>query len=113
MFPATVPIALGSGCKSVLRCQYHGWPYTLDGRLIGTPDVEGVEFFDRSTIGMVPLRVGVWEQSIFVNFDAQTEPLASYLGKIPEQFHGFQFEGLQFAERQRLCDQLQLEGVRR
>jgi len=32
--------------------QYHGWTYTLDGRLIGTPDVEGVEFFDRSTMGM-------------------------------------------------------------
>ena len=93
------PIALGSGCKNVLRCQYHGWTYTLDGRLIGTPDVDGVEFFDRSTMGMVPLRVEVWEQFIFVNFDAQTEPLASYLGKIPEQVHAFQFEGLRFAER--------------
>ena len=93
------PIALGSGCKHVLRCQYHGWTYTLDGRLIGTPDVEGVEFFDRSTMGMVPLRVEVWEEFIFVNFDVQAEPLSSYLGKIPEQVHGFQFEGLQFAER--------------
>ena len=93
------PIALGSGCKNVLRCQYHGWTYTLDGRLIGTPDVEGVEFFDRSTMGMVPLRVEVFEQFIFVNFDTQAEPLASYLGKIPEQARGFQFEGLQFAER--------------
>src|SRR5215472_3393236 len=63
------PIALGSGCKNVLRCQYHGWTYTLDGRLIGTPDVDGVEFFDRSTMGMVPLRVEVWEDFIFVNFD--------------------------------------------
>jgi choline monooxygenase len=93
------PIALGSGCKNVLRCQYHGWTYTLDGRLIGTPDVEGVEFFDRSTMGMVPLRVEVWEQFIFVNFDLQAEPLAAYLGQIPEQVRGFQFEGLQFAER--------------
>jgi choline monooxygenase len=93
------PIALGSGCRNVLRCQYHGWTYTLDGRLIGTPDVEGVEFFDRSTMGMVPLRVEVWEQFIFVNFDGQAEPLASYLGKIFEQVRGFQFEGLQFAER--------------
>jgi len=93
------PIALGSGCQNVLRCQYHGWTYTLDGRLIGTPDVEGVEFFDRSTMGMVPLRVEVWEQFVFVNFDAQAEPLASYLGRIPEQVRGFQFEDLQFAER--------------
>ncbi len=93
------PIALGSGCKNVLRCQYHGWTYTLDGRLIGTPDVEGVEFFDRSNMGMVPVRVETWEQFIFVNFDAQAEPLAAYLGKIPEQAHGFEFTGLQFAER--------------
>ena len=93
------PIALGSGCKNVLRCQYHGWTYTLDGRLIGTPDVEGVEFFDRSNMGMVPVRVETWEQFIFVNFDAQAVPLAAYLGKIPEQAQGFQFEGLQFAER--------------
>jgi len=93
------PIASGSGCKNVLRCGYHGWTYTLDGRLIGTPDVEGVEFFDRSTIGMVPLRLETWQQFIFVNFDQNAEPLSTYLGDIPEQARGFQFAGLQFAER--------------
>jgi choline monooxygenase len=93
------PIALGSGCKNVLRCAYHGWTYTLDGRLIGTPDVEGVEFFDRSTMGMVPLRVETWEQFIFINFDREAEPLSAYLGDIPQQARGFQFAGLRFAER--------------
>jgi choline monooxygenase len=93
------PIALGSGCKNVLRCAYHGWTYTLDGRLIGTPDVDGVEFFDRSTMGMVPLRLETWEQFIFVNFDQGAEPLSAYLGDIPEQARGFQFDGLHFAER--------------
>jgi len=78
------PIAQGCGCKNVLRCGYHGWTYTLDGRLIGTPDVEGVEFFDRSTMGMVPLRLETWEQLIFVNFDQNAEPLPACLGKIPE-----------------------------
>jgi choline monooxygenase len=93
------PIALGGGCTNVLRCAYHGWTYTLDGRLIGTPDVEGVEFFDRSTMGMVPLRLETWEQFIFVNFDQNAEPLSAYLGDIPEQARGFRFDGLQFAER--------------
>jgi choline monooxygenase len=83
----------------VLRCGYHGWTYTLDGRLIGTPDVEGVEFFDRSTMGMVPLRLETWEQFIFVNFDQNAEPLAAYLGEIPGQAKGFQFDGLELAER--------------
>src|ERR1700739_172143 len=90
------PIALGSGCKNVMRCQYHGWTYTLDGRLIGTPDVEGVEFFDRSTMGMVPVRLETWEKFIFVNFDQHAEPLSNYLGEIPTQARGFQFAGLQF-----------------
>ena len=93
------PIALGSGCKNVLRCQYHGWTYTLDGRLIGTPDVEGVEFFDRSTMGMVPLRLETWEKFIFVNFDHAAEPLSSFLDDIPQQARGFEFDGLQLAER--------------
>jgi phenylpropionate dioxygenase-like ring-hydroxylating dioxygenase large terminal subunit len=93
------PIALGSGCKNVLRCQYHGWTYTLDGRLIGTPDVDGVEFFDRSTMGMVPLRCETWEQFIFVNFDLHALPLSNWLGQIPQQARGFRFDGLQFAER--------------
>ena len=93
------PIAVGSGCKNVLRCAYHGWTYTLDGRLIGTPDVEGVEFFDRSTMGMFPLRLETWGQFIFINFDPNAVSLSAYLGKIPEQAHGFQFEGLQLAER--------------
>src|SRR5277367_111187 len=93
------PIASGSGCKNVLRCGYHGWTYTLDGRLIGTPDIDGVEFFDRSTIGMVPLRCETWEQFIFVNFDPNAEPLSVWLGKIPEQARGFEFPGLQLVER--------------
>jgi len=93
------PIALGSGCNTVLRCGYHGWTYTLDGRLIGTPDVDGVEFFDRSTMGMFPLRLETWEQFIFVNFDPNAVPLSAYLGKIPKQARGFPLKGLQLAER--------------
>jgi len=92
-------IALGSGCKNVLRCSYHGWTYALDGQLIGTPDVEGVEFFDRSTMPMVQLRVETWGQFIFVNFDQDAEPLSAYLGQIPEQAKGFQFDGVELAER--------------
>jgi choline monooxygenase len=93
------PIAQGSGCKNVLNCGYHGWTYTLDGRLIGTPEIDGVEFFDRSTMGMVPLRCETWEQFIFVNFDGAPLPLAEYLGNIPRQASDFQFAGLALTER--------------
>jgi phenylpropionate dioxygenase-like ring-hydroxylating dioxygenase large terminal subunit len=58
-----------------------------------------VEFFDRSTMGMVPLRLETWEQFIFVNFDAKAEPLSSVVGAIPTQARGFQFAGLRSVER--------------
>src|SRR5260370_1001671 len=64
-------------------------------QLVGTLS----EFFDRSTMCMVPLRCETWEQFIFLNFDLKAEPLSTYFGQIPRQARGFQFEGLQFAER--------------
>jgi choline monooxygenase len=93
------PIAQGCGSRKVFNCAYHGWTYTLDGRLIGTPEVDGVEFFDRSTMGMVPLRCETWEQLIFVNFASEGPSLAEYLGNIPELCRDFSFVGLDFVER--------------
>ena len=93
------PIAQGAGCKRVFKCAYHGWTYALDGRLIGTPEIDGVEFFDRSTMGMFPLRCAVWEQFIFVNFDSAAAPLGDFLGNISELAREFSFAGLGLAER--------------
>lgn len=93
------PIAQGAGCKKVLNCAYHGWTYTLDGRLIGTPEVDGMELFDRSTMGMFPLRCETWEQFIFVSFSADGSSLTEYLGNIPELAREFSFSGLALAER--------------
>jgi choline monooxygenase len=93
------PVAQGSGCRKVFNCAYHGWTYTLDGRLIGTPDVDGMEFFDRSTMGMVPLRCETWEHLLFVNFAHEGPSLSEYLGNIPELARDFSFQGLQFMER--------------
>jgi choline monooxygenase len=93
------PIAQGSGCRRVLQCGYHGWTYTLDGRLIGTPEIDGVEFFDRSSFGMIPLRLETWQEFIFVNFDATGPSLATYLGDIPDQAREFSFDNLSLTER--------------
>jgi len=93
------PIAQGSGHRKVFNCAYHGWTYTLEGRLIGTPEVDGVEFFDRSTMGMVPLRCETWDQLIFVNFASEGPSLAEYLGNIRERCRDFPFAGLGFVER--------------
>ena len=93
------PIAQGAGCRNVLNCAYHGWTYALDGKLIGTPEVDGVEFFDRSAMGMVPLRCETWEQFIFVNFAQSGPALTEFLGNIPQLAKQFSFEDLSLVER--------------
>ena len=50
------------GRSPQLRCPYHGWTYSLEGELKGTPDFAGVCNFDRAANGLVPAETAVWEQ---------------------------------------------------
>jgi choline monooxygenase len=92
-------VAEGTGCTRNFRCHYHGWTYTLEGQLIGTPDVGGMEFFDRSAMPLPPLRVDTWEQFVFVNLDLQAPPLVTFLEDIPQQVAGWNPHEMGFALR--------------
>ncbi len=81
-------VAAGKGNRKSLQCRYHGWTYALDGTLKTTPEFEGVEDFDKSCYGLHPVRVETWGPFVFVNLDADAEPLAQMLGAIlPETAH--------------------------
>jgi choline monooxygenase len=62
-----------------LRCPYHGWTYSLEGELKGTPDFSGVCDFDRSENGLVPIDVGVWEHWVFGRLEAGGPALPEFL----------------------------------
>jgi choline monooxygenase len=70
------------GVASILHCPYHGWNYGLDGSLKGMPEFEGVENFERSQNGLVPIRVETWERFVFVNLDNSASSLVDFLGGI-------------------------------
>lgn len=88
------------GAAESLRCPYHGWTYSLEGELRGTPDFDGVKGFDRAGSGLVPLAVDVWEQFIFVRVDA-SEPstLADFVGTMAGQARPLGLSALRFVER--------------
>jgi choline monooxygenase len=71
------------GTVEHLRCPYHGWTYGLDGSLKGAPEFAGVCNFDRGANGLLPVRVGVWEQFIFITLDAGASALMTSLGDLP------------------------------
>jgi choline monooxygenase len=83
-----------------LRCPYHGWTYTLEGELKGTPDFAGVCNFDRKAFGLVPVETSVWEKWVFVKLDRGGPTLEQFLGSdLIAQVRPLGFEDLHWMER--------------
>src|SRR5437870_4956105 len=76
------PVAAGEGKRPVLQCGYHGWTYALDGRLLTTPEFDGVECFDRGAVSLPRFRVEQWNELLFVNLDPAAPPLRDFLGDL-------------------------------
>ena len=91
----------GCGEASVIRCPYHAWTYSLDGRLHGVPEFEGVEDWDRSQVCLPGFRVAEWGPFVLVNQDASAPPLAEVLGEIPREAAeiGCRMDALRFSAR--------------
>lgn len=96
------PVAQGQGsCIKKFRCGYHGWTYSTDGRLIGVPDFDGVENFDRNDFSLLPVKIQVWEQFIFakLNGRANAFSLRDFLEDIPATTQHCRVSDMKFAER--------------
>ena len=88
-----------------MRCPYHGWTYNLEGELRGMTEFEGVSNFDRAQNGLVPVRVEIWENFIFVNLDPQAPALREFLGALVGLAKPLNFGGLKFVERRSYIQQ--------
>lgn len=95
------PIAQGAGHCERFRCGYHGWTYATDGRLIGVPDFEGVENFNRDDFGLKRIELQTWQQFIFVKIDgrANQSSLVDFLEDIPALTDHCRVAEMKFAER--------------
>ena len=69
-----------AGRSDRLRCPYHGWTYSLEGELKGTPDFADVSGFDRASHGLVPVAVDVWQTWVFVRLARDGLSLPSFVG---------------------------------
>ena len=88
-----------------MRCPYHGWTYNLEGELRGMTEFEGVCNFDRAQNGLVPVRVEIWENFVFVNLDPHAAPLRDFLGALVGLSKPLNFGGLKFVERRSYIQQ--------
>lgn len=93
------------GRAAQMRCPYHGWTYSLEGELKGTPDFTGVCDFDRANHGLVPVDVAVWEQWAFVRTSSKPDTkvrLSDSLGSdLVKQIRALELASLHWMERRR------------
>jgi choline monooxygenase len=98
------------GHATQMRCPYHGWTYSLEGALKGTPDFSGVCNFDRADNGLTQVEIATWEQWVFVRLkEEQTTSLNSSNPSLTEIFETdlvtqikvLGFENLHWIERRR------------
>ena len=97
---AAAVVTTPEGSANHLRCPYHGWTYSLEGELKGTPDFAGVCNFDRSANGLVPVEIGVWEKWVFARVASPGTPFDDFIGSdLKDRFPSHGVSGLQWMER--------------
>jgi choline monooxygenase len=88
-----------SGHATRFRCPYHGWTYDLTGRLIGTPEFDGVKDFERGDNGLLPISTAIWGPLVWARLDETGTSLIDFLQPLPEQTQSLGLESLRFVER--------------
>lgn len=71
------------GNSRVLECPYHGWGYSLDGRLAAVPNEEAYfGVLDRSRWGLKEVsRIAIYKGSIWASWDPEAPDFEEYLGE--------------------------------
>lgn len=65
--------------EGAIRCPYHSWCYSTDGRLVSTPHVGGPgqnthQDIDRALLGLIEVRSYIWRDVIWINVSGDSLP---------------------------------------
>jgi phenylpropionate dioxygenase-like ring-hydroxylating dioxygenase large terminal subunit len=93
------PLALENGSARQFHCRYHGWTYTLEGRLRSAPEMDGVADFDPSSICLDALDTAEWENLVFAAVSEPLAPFADFFAGIRERIAPLDLTRLDFHVR--------------
>jgi len=93
----------GSGtCKAGrIVCPYHGWAYSLDGRLASAPHMDQALDFSKDDVRLPILRSAIWHGFVFVNIDGNAPSLTAELAGIEPDIAPYRFEDMEIVEIRR------------
>ncbi len=81
--------------RGVIRCPYHSWCYSLDGKLKTTPHVGGPgqnlhEDIDRDALGLIEIRSHIWQDIIFINLSGDAPDFEQYAATLLQRWAEFE-----------------------
>ncbi|MEM7612290.1 MAG: aromatic ring-hydroxylating dioxygenase subunit alpha [Pseudomonadota bacterium] len=86
------------GAVRSLVCGYHGWAYDFTGKLINLRDRRDFNDFDDSEHHLKTVRCERFGNWLFINEDADAEPLIDSLGPVADHFAHFEIDTLRLIE---------------
>jgi choline monooxygenase len=94
-------VADGRGNRKSLQCKYHGWTYSLEGKLLRAPEFEGVKNWNQEEVCLTPVKVQAWGAWVFVNLNPNAAPMDSVYSPIHNEIvkAGFHVDQMKFIER--------------
>ena len=80
--------------KNVIRCPYHSWSYNLDGELIATPHIGGMDIhqspeFEKSKSNLKEIRSYIWLDLIMININNNEISFEDYIKPLSERWEKF------------------------
>jgi phenylpropionate dioxygenase-like ring-hydroxylating dioxygenase large terminal subunit len=81
-----------SGTQEGFTCGYHGWTYTLDGRLINLRDKRDFVGLDTSCRSLIKVSCERFYNWIFINENPDAEPLMEHVAPFGKYFEQFEPE---------------------
>jgi len=99
-----VPPGASGHFHNAIRCPYHSWTYSFDGRLRGAPFLRENERFDKDDFGLHPVGIDTWGGFFFLNLSPEDAAARGYtlreqLGPVPEDFKRYPLADLRVAHR--------------
>ena len=85
----------------VIRCPYHSWSYDLEGKLKAAPHIGGTnkhkpEGFNFSDHGLKPIKIHIWHDWIFVNFNGKAKKFEEYAKPLIKKFNDIDLTKLRY-----------------
>lgn len=91
----------GTATEGDLRCGFHGWRYSLDGRSSFVPCREEFASRPREQWGLRPVSVGTWGGWVFVSMADDPPDLLEWLDPLPTALAPFRLQDMRFRWRKR------------